>query len=1681
MADTETVGGIEWSYTIFGDKAALSSCCISKSTTGAIIIPSTLGDCPVTSIGPSAFSRCSGLTSVTIPDSVTYIGPSAFYGCSGLTSVTIPDSVTSIWSSAFYGCSTLTDVTIPDGVTSIGNYVFSGCGGLTSVTIPDSVTSIEQYAFSGCSGLTSVTIPDSVTSIGGSAFENCSGLTNLTIPDSVTSIGAEAFYGCSGLTSVAIGHGVTSIGNCAFSSCNRLASITVETSNPNYSSVNGLLLSKDGNTLVQGINGDVTIPDTVISIGQYAFSGCSGLTSITIPDSVTYIGQYAFSGCSGLTSITIPDSVTYIGESPFSGCPNVCEATLPGRQCGVPLGNVTNLIISSGTTSIGQSAFSGRNGLTSVTIPDSVRSIGDYAFSGCSGLMGVTIPDSVTSIGRYAFSGCSGLTSITIPDNVTSISDYAFSGCSGLASVTIPNSVTNIGQEAFYGCSWLRSVSIPQCVCSSRVCLVFGSAYESITDIPITNIEISAGVTNIASGVFDYCHNLATITIPDSVTSISDYAFSGCSRLANLTIPNSVTSISAYAFSSCSGLTSITIPNSVTSIGDYAFAGCSTLTDVTIPDSVTSIGNDAFYGCGNLESVVIPDSVTNVGFGAFSDCGRLTSVTIPQCVCASELSSVFYPVHESITNVEISAGVTNIGSRAFEGCASLVSVVVPEGVTNIGSGAFSSCSGLTSITMPNSVTSIGDVAFHYCSGLTTITIPDSVTSIGYSAFDGCSGLTSVSIGNGITSIEDGTFYNCSKLASVTIPAGVTNIGYSAFSNCRNLSAVVFRGDEPEAHFNSFGSVNQDCTGYVSRFSSGWWVPSTWNGIELEYLEYFLSFDANGGDGGTSGWVEYQSAIMPPTVARVGHTFLGWLPDVPATMPANNVTCAAQWVPNKYTIAFDANGGEGGMAMTLEYDTVIVAPVVTRTGYTFTGWHPDVAAAVPASNVSYTAQWEINRYAVTFNANGGICETLEASIEHGAVVGELPMPMRENALFLGWFTAAEGGDKVDCATMVTGDMRLFAHWLTLEDALDVRGVVALATPVDKPWMPVLDAFAKEGDSTVRSGTIGDRETTWLSATVKGTGTMSFWCKVSCEHDEDDTFMWDRLMVYTNGVEIVEWRMDGAMDWMQRTVSFDGGVNIVKWVYHKDRIGADGEDCAWLDDVSWMQDVSVSFNAGGATQGSAPDAVVAYSGESIALPGLGTLSWPRHSFLGWDDGTTLCSAGDAYLVTSGAVFTARWAANTLSAPVIAAPTTYEADSCTVTITADAGVSIYYTLDGSTPSAAATLYSAPFAVEGNATVRAIAVRSDYYDSEVSSAVVTRLAWTFGECLNCPERTFTTGGSARWTRAKGVSADGYALRSGDIGNSQTSRLETVVSGAGTISFSCRVEGEIVKKIVYDGLAFCIDGVQQGGLMGNTAWTTNTFDVSGGGAHTLSWLYVKDEDGDGGGEDCAWLDEVTWTPRVAAEPIPAVAADAVPEAVTNAIEAAGFADEEAIKAALGGEGAAERYAAFKAWAGSVKAAGSGSMGTSSPTIAGEAAVVANTNAAAAWLLGAERLFENAPKVEFGEVAVRRVEDNAPYQGGGDGGGLGTSRPAMSVSVVVKDGEDAVKCAAEKVKEMFEATGDLGDWAGRRVEDNAPYQNELPIAVTVEEPLAGDSAETMRFTVTPGDGTTPRAFLRIRK
>jgi len=383
------------------------------------------------------------------------------------------NALTSIPDFAFFdmgteeGCITLTAIVIPNSVTSIGMGAFAMCTSLASVTIPNSVKSIGVAAFAECTSLANVTIPNSVTSIEDRAFYECTSLASVAIPNSVTSIGVAAFSECTSLISVTIPNSVTSIGISAFAFCTKLTSITVGSGNPNYASEGGILYNKAKTEIVEvpkGISGNITIPNSITSIEDYAFLQCSNLVSVTIPDSVTSIGGNAFQQCTSLASVTIPDSVTSIGEGAFGKCTSLAAINV---NSGNRLYSSDNGVLYNKDKTILIQFPGGKTG--AFTIPDSVTRFGKEAFNACINLTSVTIPNSVTSIGSWLFTGCRSLTSVTIPNSVTSIGDGAFASCPSLASITIPNRVTSIGERAFSSCTSLTSVKFEGTIASRNL------------------------------------------------------------------------------------------------------------------------------------------------------------------------------------------------------------------------------------------------------------------------------------------------------------------------------------------------------------------------------------------------------------------------------------------------------------------------------------------------------------------------------------------------------------------------------------------------------------------------------------------------------------------------------------------------------------------------------------------------------------------------------------------------------------------------------------------------------------------------------------------------------------------------------------------------------------------------------------------------------------------------------------------------------------------------------------------------------------------------------------------------------------------------------------------------------------------------------------------------------------
>ncbi|MDO4743511.1 MAG: leucine-rich repeat protein, partial [bacterium] len=433
-----------YTYTAANRQATITTC--FSSVSGAIVIPSTLGDNLVTKIGYQAFAFRSNLTSVTIPSSVTTICADAFVGCDSLTDIYYTGSEED-WNRIFIDSpnSDLNNATIHYNTPEPIIYGYEVSNGQATITAcPKSA--------SGAIEIPSTINGYPVTTLGYQSFAFRSDITSITIPSSVTAIEYGSFFRCSGLTSIRIGSSVTFIGARVFDSCTSLTNIEVDDNNPNYKSYDGNLFSKGGKVLMQYAIGKTdqhyTIPNSVTSIGECAFSYCPALTSVTIPTSVTSIEKYAFQYCSALTSITIGSSVTAIGDYAFSYC-----------------SALTSIIIPNSVTTLGNDAFYKCEGLTNVTIGNSVTSIEEDAFQYCISLTNIEVDANnpnyksydgnlFSKDGKVLAKYATGKTNqhYTIPNSVTSIGNYTFYSCPGLTSVTIPTSVTFIGWYAFDGC-----------------------------------------------------------------------------------------------------------------------------------------------------------------------------------------------------------------------------------------------------------------------------------------------------------------------------------------------------------------------------------------------------------------------------------------------------------------------------------------------------------------------------------------------------------------------------------------------------------------------------------------------------------------------------------------------------------------------------------------------------------------------------------------------------------------------------------------------------------------------------------------------------------------------------------------------------------------------------------------------------------------------------------------------------------------------------------------------------------------------------------------------------------------------------------------------------------------------------------------------------------------------------
>ncbi len=879
-----------------------------------------------------------GLTSINIPNSVTSIGDYAFYGCSNMTSVTIGNSVTSIGESAFELCHGLTSINIPNSVTNIGKSAFENCTGLTSINIANGVTSIGESVFSGCTGLTSMTLPNSVTSIGASAFYKCSGLNSATIPNSVTSVGDNAFMNCSGLTSVTIGNSVTSIGSSVFYGCS-------------------------------GLTGELVIPNSVVSIENSAFYGCKGLTSVTIPSSVTSIGNYAFYGCSGLTSVTIPNSVTSIGYDAFRGCSSLNSVTIPNS-----------------VTSIGSSAFYGCSGLTSVSIPNSVTSIGDYAFYGCSGLTSVTIGNSVTSIGEEAFRGCSGLTSVTIPNSVTSIGNYAFRGCAKISYIKCEAvNPPLLGSNVFYSIKKSTPLYVP----AASV-----DAYKT-TDKwkDFTNIILILTESDLVNAGFDTEHNIVLcINLAGDAEVCNDIYYVGSANNWGKGNGN----VEAYA--------------NCTKFGTLQNFGNWFIAEVPFSNGAQGMPIQAredgrwsmFNQCGDKDAWYhIEEKSASISNDENND----ATIVYPSAGAYIYQLNYWKEHHNPCIGGDCGINLT----WALDQEDSVLTIS--------GTGDMNSVSSKNSVPW-----------YNYSTAIKTIYLPDSITGINNYAFSDCSNVTSMFCGAIVppTVKSTNTFKYINKAIPVYVPyasMGAYKIAsnWKTFTNikpigeCETLHGEC--GDEGEnVQWNLSCDGELSLTGAGSMVSSGWKLDSIPWKAYFDYIKtihisdsitYISNYAFKDGYNVTSITCK---ATTPPSVTST-YVFTNINKSIPVYVPEESVAAyksASIWktftniLPiddGMFTVEFiDWNGTILKKDKVAPYSVATAPADPEREGYTFTGWDKEFSSVT--ANLTVTAQYKINRYAVTF-VDWDEAILKKDSVDYGSAATAPADPTREGYTFTGW--------------------------------------------------------------------------------------------------------------------------------------------------------------------------------------------------------------------------------------------------------------------------------------------------------------------------------------------------------------------------------------------------------------------------------------------------------------------------------------------------------------------------------------------------------------------------------------------------------------------------------------------------------------------------------------------------------
>ncbi len=748
------------------------------------------------SVSAGAFIGCDGITSVRIPNTVTYIGEYAFYGL-GVSSVTFEGkgfSDVTIGDNSFGNCNKLTDLLFEAGsrIAVIGSRAFSNCIGLGSFNIPATVTSIRDNAFENCASLATVSFDAN-----GRYLE----------------FGKDVFYNCVKLTSIKIPANVSKIPG-IFGGCASLSEVQVDDNSPYFTSVNGVIFSKDMTEIIyypQGKEGKYAIPETVTTIANGVFSGNQRITELVIPNSVSYIGEEAFKG-------------TKIGRIVFSGGVAAQSLTIERAAFQNAYFEGYDFTLPSHTRHIGEYAFSGAYYKDhKIILNEGLETLGDYAFyfpnGNATGI--ITIPASVVSIGKYCFAGddygmgieCYAGVAFTKTDSkLTSIGDFAFYQNPRIYAVDLPDSVKTIGAYAFYECRNLSTLTLSSSLEEIGAYAFAASAYSS--RLPITKLTIPAGVKSIGAHAFERCQELVTVTFEGGVDS-PDLVL-GETYLRSYT-ENDVEMFAierGNVFASCNKLVSVNLSPNVTVLGDYTFASAGAAGfAVNIPDQsrLTTIGAYCFYKA-RLESFTVPATVRNLdpveeygvtfnrlGIGEYAfaaSSGYLTKITFLKDKGSYPLTigGFAFENQDKLTAIELPARLASYVTSDGEVIAPLANgALVFYGAVNITDITVES--GSRTYAVDGGILYSADMReLIFCPTLTEgeVTVPASVTKIQDYAFLGCNAISAVRFVGGIEPMTVGNyaFYGCTKITDVVLPTNVIGVGEGAFWDCKSLENIT---------------------------------------------------------------------------------------------------------------------------------------------------------------------------------------------------------------------------------------------------------------------------------------------------------------------------------------------------------------------------------------------------------------------------------------------------------------------------------------------------------------------------------------------------------------------------------------------------------------------------------------------------------------------------------------------------------------------------------------------------------------------------------------------------------------------------------------------------------------------------------------------------------------------------